>query len=152
MGKNRIRESKSDLVYDIFRWIIMGGFALICLLPMLNLLGVSLAPARELAINPYLIWPKKITFNSYEMIMTTGTIPHSLFNSLIITLSGVTVGISLTSVLAYGLSKREVPGNSLFNFILLVFIVFQVGIIPMYITMKTYGLVGKFAAVVLEQL
>jgi putative aldouronate transport system permease protein len=136
MGKNRIRESKSDLVYDIFRWIIMGGFALICLLPMLNLLGVSLAPARELAINPYLIWPKKITFNSYEMIMTTGTIPHSLFNSLIITLSGVTVGISLTSVLAYGLSKREVPGNSLFNFILLVFIVFQVGIIPMYITMK----------------
>lgn len=146
---NRITQSRSDSVYDVVKWIIMAGFAFICLLPMIHLLGVSLAPHTELARNPYLLWPEKMTLRGYAMVLGARTIPRSLINSLIITGLGVTIGITLTAVFAYGLSKREVPGNSVFNFVVLVFIVFQVGIIPLYITMKTYGLVGKYLAVVM---
>ena len=57
------RQSGSDVLYDTFKWIIMVGFALACLLPMLHLLGVSLAPYREIALNPYLLWPKRPTLH-----------------------------------------------------------------------------------------
>ncbi len=144
----KIKISRSDVFYDILKWLIMGAFALVCLLPMLHLLGVSLAPYRELARNPYLLWPSEITFESYRMVLSAGAIPRSLANSVIITVLGVATSMLLTSVFAYGLSKREVPGNRTFNFIVLVFIVFQVGIIPLYIAMRTYRLVGTYWSIV----
>ena len=141
--------SAADGAYDAFRWIIMGGFALVCILPMVHLLGVSLASAVDLRANPYLFFPKRLTFASYRMVFDARAIPRSLINSFLITVGGVSIGMFLTSVFAYGLSKREVPGNRVFNLLVVVFIVFQVGIIPLYITMRTYGLVGKYLAVIM---
>lgn len=139
----------SDVIYDGLRWLIVGGFAVLCMLPMVHLLGVSLAPAVELQANPYLFLPSRLTLNSYRMVMSAGAIPRSLINSFVITGGGVVAAMALTSVFAYGLSRREVPGNRAFNLFVVVFIVFQVGIIPLYITMRTYGLVGRYEAVIL---
>jgi putative aldouronate transport system permease protein len=113
------------------------------------LLGVSLAPAKELRLNPYLFFPKTISLTTYRHVLSSGVIPRSLVNSLFLTVGGVSISMVMTSFFAYGLSKKGVPGVKLLNFFLLIFIVFQVGIIPLYITMRDYGLIGSFWSVIL---
>jgi putative aldouronate transport system permease protein len=72
-----------------------------------------------------------------------------LRNSTVITLLGVTISMSLTVPLAYGLSTRDFPGRKLIVGMILFTYLFSPGLIPVYLLITGMKLTNNFLAVVL---
>lgn len=137
------------MVYDAARWGVMVGFALLCLLPFLNIIAVSLTPSIEYTKNPLIIWPQDPTLDAYRQIVSSSRIFQSVINSVYITVVGTVSSLFLTATYAYGLSKQGMPGRTAFGTIVIVAMLFGPGIIPLYVVVKGLGLINTYWSVIL---
>ena len=137
------------VLYDVARWGVMVGFALLCLLPFLNIIAVSLTPSIEYTKNPLIIWPQEPTLDAYRQIVSSSRIFQSVLNSAYITVVGTVTSLFLTTTYAYGLSKQGMPGRTAFGTIVIVAMLFGPGIIPLYVVVKGLGLINTYWSVIL---
>jgi putative aldouronate transport system permease protein len=147
---SREQDGAGVLVYDLVRWTVMVGFALLCVLPFLNIIAVSLTPSIEYTRNPLIIWPQEPTLDAYRQIMSSSRIFRSVINSVYITVLGTVTSLFLTSTFAYGLSKQGMPGRTVFGTIVIVAMLFGPGIIPLYVVVRGLGLINTYWSVILS--
>jgi putative aldouronate transport system permease protein len=138
----------ADLTYDVVRMSILVLFTISCFLPFIHVLGISLMPQRQALKSTAIIWPAKIDLTAYKVIFQTRKIMQGLKNSLIITVTGTIISLVVTSSFAYGLSKQKMPGHRFFNGLLVFLMMFHGGIIPLYLVVKTIGLLNSYFSVI----
>jgi putative aldouronate transport system permease protein len=144
------RRSKiSDVSYDVVRLFALVTFTILCVLPFIHVLGVSLMPQREAMHGTAILWPRTLEFDAYRTIVGTPNLMRSMYNSVYITVVGTVVSMVLTSTLSYGLSKAEMPGARFFNWLLAFTMLFGAGIIPLYIVVRSTGLLNRYWSVIL---
>ena len=68
--------------------------------------------------------------------------------TLLLVLIGVPLNLFLTTSFAYGLSRRGYPGRKLIFYVVLITMLFNGGIIPMYLLMMKLGLTNSLGSVV----
>nr|WP_245256152.1 carbohydrate ABC transporter permease [Paenibacillus lactis] len=116
--------------------------SLMFVIPFLAVLSTSFISAEEsMRRGAFVLIPERLDFTAYDVLLNRGKI---ILNAYQVTLFRVIVGTFLnllfTSMLAYGLARRSLPGrNGLVLFIFLTMI-FQGGLIPNYMLMDTLGL------------
>ena len=147
---SREQDGAGVLIYDVARWTVMVGFALLCLLPFLNIIAVSLTPSIEYTKNPLIIWPQEPTLDAYRQIVSSSRIFQSVINSVYITVVGTVSSLFLTATYAYGLSKQGMPGRTVFGTIVIVAMLFGPGIIPLYVVVRGLGLINTYWSVILS--
>jgi putative aldouronate transport system permease protein len=128
------------MIYDFIRLTILVLFTLICVLPFIHVLGVSLMPQREALSTTAILWPKTIDFSSYSTNFKSRNIILGIFNSIYITVFGTITALIATSTFAYGLSKQKMPGCRLLNGTMVFTMMFTGGLIPLYLNCKAVGL------------
>jgi ABC-type glycerol-3-phosphate transport system permease component len=120
--------------------------------PFLSVLATSLASEGDIIKNGGLvIWPEHPTLSAYRTILAGGVVTRAIWVSLAITTIGTLLSLVVTIGMAYGLSRR-VWGGKYFLLIALFTLLFTPGIIPNYLTVKTYGLLNTYAALILPAL
>lgn len=125
-------------------------FALAILIPLLNILALSLSePARVNELSGLGIVPKGFSLINYEIILSNPLIVKSLFNSLFITIVGTLLNLLLTAMTAYVLARTEFVGKKLVLVVLIGVMVFEPSMITEYLLMKDLGLLNSYAAVIL---
>ncbi len=118
--------------------------------PLLNLLAISLSePSRVAGISGLAIVPNGLSFDVWALLLQHPMVQRGVLNSLLITLSGVAVGLIGTSLMAWGLSRPGLPGRRVIFVLVLITIVFEPGIIPDYFLMRRLGLLDTYWAVIL---
>lgn len=146
---NKIKNSKEDMIFNIVSYTILGLFALIILYPLYFVLIASISePYDVLNGNVYLL-PKGITFKGYERILNEKSIWTGYLNTIIYTLVGTTLNVSLTMMIGYPLSRKYFSGRKVIMTILLITMYFQGGLIPQYLLISNLGLRGTRAVMVL---
>lgn len=80
-------------------------------------------------------FPKVLNLEGYKYIFNNDTFLKSYLNSILITVLGTLIGLSLTALTAYPISRREVKGKSLFMDVNIFTMVFNAGTIPSYLNM-----------------
>jgi putative aldouronate transport system permease protein len=89
----------------------------------------------------FILIPQKIDFGAYDMLLNRGMI---IYNAYKVTLFRITVGTFLnllfTATLAYGLSRRTLPGRNGLVLIIFITMIFQGGLIPTYMLIDRLGL------------
>lgn len=75
----------------------------------------------------------KLDFSAYKMIAFSNRTMRSIGNSFLITIVGTAMNIVLTSVTAYALSKKDLPGRDWMMKLVIFFMLFHAGLIPDYI-------------------
>jgi putative aldouronate transport system permease protein len=94
--------------------------------------------------------PWKWSFEAYQQIISQPAMLRATLNSLILTLGGVAISLSLTVLTAYPLSRRNLPGRPLIvGFILFTFL-FNAGLIPTFLVVRDLGLLNTYWAVLLN--
>lgn len=125
-------------------------FALAILIPLLNILALSLSdPAKVKELSGLGIIPKGFSLINYEIILSNPLIVKSLFNSLFITIVGTCLNIFLTAITAYVMTRTHFVGKKLVLFVLIVVMVFEPSMITEYLLMKDLGLLNSYASVIL---
>lgn len=137
-------------VFKVINYIILTILAISCLYPLWYELCVSLSDKLAAEGGLVTLWPIGLNFKSYELIMGDST----FWNSFAISVARVIVGTIWTMVviimMAYPLSKtaREYKPRNILMWVLVFCMLFSGGTIPWFITVKNYGLLDTFAALV----
>ncbi|HZY50455.1 MAG TPA: ABC transporter permease subunit, partial [Devosia sp.] len=118
--------------------------------PLLNLLALSLsAPSKVAGFSGLAIFPDGFSPDVWLLLLQHPYVQRGIFNSIWMTAASVLIGTFGTALMAWPLSRRDLPlRRSIFIFVL-VTIVFEPGIIPDYFLMKQLGLINNQWSVVL---
>ena len=143
--------TSSRKVFIVFNTIILVILALLSLLPLINVLSISFSSKAAAATGMVKLWPIDFTLASYKYVLSKHEFIASLMVSFERLFLGVLVNMILTVLVAYPLSKdkKVFRSRSFYTWFFLITVLFSGGLIPGYITIKTYGLLDKIWALVL---
>lgn len=137
-----IKPTVGERTFDVFNIIILAVLSLLFLIPFLAVFSTSFISAEEsMRRGAFVLIPEKIDFAAYDMLLNRGMI---IYNAYKVTLFRITVGTLLnllfTATLAYGLSRRTLPGRNGFVMIIFITMIFHGGLIPTYMLIDKIGL------------
>lgn len=120
------------------------------LYPFIYMLAVTFSDNLSVMRNEITIYPKGFNLNAYKQIFKDERIFRSYKNTLIYVSIGTVISLFLTSMSAFVLAQRD---KLIFSgFIIAVFMVpyfFAGGMIPTFLTIKSYGMLNTIWAVIL---
>jgi putative aldouronate transport system permease protein len=117
-----------------FSHISLLLFAGACILPFILLISASLTDQNSIIADGYSFIPKDFSTAAYEYLLLRGNDIFRAYGvSIFITVVGTVVGVSITLLLAYPLSRKETPHRGLILFIVFFSILFNGGLVPSYL-------------------
>ena len=133
---------------SVFKKITLGsvllhltllGFGLLCLFPFLLVIATSLTDEPDLTKHGYQLIPPKISMAAYEYLLNDpAMIIRSYGITTSVTLLGTIIGLFITSMLAYALSRKDFPLARSFVFYVFFTMLFSGGLVPTYILVTRY--------------
>ncbi|REE68115.1 putative aldouronate transport system permease protein [Paenibacillus taihuensis] len=142
------RSSLAERLFDVFNYVFMALFSLVCIYPFYYVLIYSISDPR-LASKGIYFWPAHFDFDSYIKVLSLNTIPHAFLISVEKTLIFTVLCVYFSAMLAFLFTKRVMPLRKTMYRIVISSMYLNSGLIPWYITMKTYGLRDSFLLYVL---
>ncbi|NOU62621.1 ABC transporter permease subunit [Paenibacillus sp. LMG 31461] len=145
------RYSWSRWLFVVLNYTFLILLAVLCFLPLIHVLAISLSSNLAVSAGLVKLWPKDLTFISYEFILRKSEFLLSLLVTLKRVLLGVAVNMLLTILAAYPLSKEssEFKGRTVYVWILVFTMLFSGGLIPLYMTVKTLGMLDSIWSLIL---
>lgn len=126
------------------------AMVVLMLQPILNLLAVSFSDPSQVAGKSGLdIWPSGFSLDVWVLLLQHPNVQRGILNSIFITGTATFIGVVGTALMAWGLSRPNLPGRRIIFLLVLVTIVFEPGIIPDYFLMKRMGLLDSYWSVIL---
>lgn len=141
-----------EQVFRVVNVIILSGFALLCAIPFVHVIGSSFATPGELATSNFLLIPREVTLDAYRYILSTPTIFRAMGVSTIVTLGGTFLSLLVTALMAYALAKPRLVGRRAVNFMVVFTMLFSGGMIPTFIVVSKLGLLDSLWSLVLPVL
>ena len=145
----RIRDPKVDRTYYVVSYILLFGFTLIVLYPLVYVLSASFSNAQAIANNEVILWPVGFTLDAYKTILESPNLITGFVNSVIYTVAGSLIGTALTVLAGYGTARDDVPFRKVITFFFLIPTLFAGGIVPTYIVVRELGLLDTRWAIIL---
>lgn len=139
-------------VYDYIIMIILVLLSLIMLYPFWHEMMYSLSDPVEAATGGIFLWPRGFNLKAYWSVLRNKSVWTGFRVSVIVTLIGTVVGVLLSAMLAYALSKKNMPGRNLFVGMIFFTMLFGGGMIPNYLLVKELKLIDTYGALILPGL
>ena len=120
--------------FKIASHAVMIFLTICCVAPFLLILAASFTNEQVLSTYGYSFIPRKIDFSAYIYLFAgSKAMLRALGVSVFVTVVGTILNLTLTTLYAYPLSRKELPGRKLFAFYLFFTMLFNGGLIPTYI-------------------
>ena len=136
------RESKKKLwtLPQVILSAVIVLVSLTCLLPFVNILAISLSSKSAILRGDVGFWPVELDFTAYKAIFADASMIRSLFYTVGITVAYTALAMVMTVLMAYPLTKKRLKGRGFFSFLALFTMYFSGGTIPIYLNIKSLGL------------
>lgn len=132
-------------------WVLVIAMALICLLPLLNMVAISFSSSTAASANIVGIYPVNPTLESYTKLLADAQFWRSFGISVLRVVLGASLNVLLTILMAYPLSKPKsrFKAQPIYMKFLLFTMLFSGGTIPIYLVVQNLGLVNSIWALIL---
>lgn len=137
-----IREVWQDRLFHIFNQILFAIILFIVIYPLYFIVIASFSDPSAVLNGEVVFWPKDVSLIGYSAIMEYTRIWRGYMWSIIYTVVGTALSVTLTMLLAYALSCQFV-GKKLINWLVVFTMFFSGGLIPTFLTMKNLGLYNR---------
>lgn len=146
----KVKASANEMAWRGFISILLLTISVIVLVPMLNLLALSLSdPARVSEVRGLTIFPKGFSIINYRVLAANPLFVRSILNSVYITVVGTALNLLVTSMAAFALTRQKLPLKRFFQVLIIIVMIFEPGLVPEYLVVKKIGLMGSLWAVIL---
>ncbi|NQT58085.1 MAG: carbohydrate ABC transporter permease [Bacteroidetes bacterium] len=136
--------SKGERIFNLVNVTLMIGIMGIFLFPFLSVVMSSFVSTQEyLSRTGMILIPEKFDFSAYTMILRNKLIYSAYTVTIFRTVVGTFLQISVTTAMAYGLSKNDLPGRRVIQLLLVMCLIFPVQIIPQFLLVKSLGLINS---------
>lgn len=143
--KNKKRWEAMDVVA-----LIIVTFITICIfVPFYNSIVISFSTSGSYLRNPLAFWPSEGTLANYIRVLKNGTIFKCYLNTIMITIVGTVLSMSVSVAAAFAFSRKAYPGKRFLFLMMLFTMFFSGGTIPTYLTIKRLGLIDTRLCIIL---
>ena len=132
-------------------YVIVLLLGLSCLLPLLNILAISLSGSAAVSANRVGVLPVDFTLTAYNKILSDGQFWRSFMISVIRVILSLALNLAVTVPMAYAMTKdkREFRARNLYMNLLIFAMLFNGGMIPTYILVRNLGMLNSIWSLVL---
>ncbi|MGG1314454.1 MULTISPECIES: carbohydrate ABC transporter permease [Cohnella] len=136
-------------LFSMVNFALLALVALVTVLPFIHVVAGSFTTNAELAAKKFILIPTVWSLDAYRFIFSTSTLFRAMTVSIGTTLVGTLLSMLLTSLMAYGLSRRDLDGRRVLMFLVVFTMLFNGGMIPTFLVVKELGLIDTYAALIL---
>ncbi len=130
---------EKNKTFQIAAHIVMIILVLACLFPFALLIMSSITEENELIRSGYTLFPAKFSLDAYLYMFKSGTkIASAYLMTIFSTVVGTSCGLSMTVLMAYALSRKDLPGRNGMAFYVFFTMLFNGGLVPTYIMYTRY--------------
>ncbi len=125
--------------------------AISCIIPMINLLAVSLSSSVSVTAGEVSLWPVEFTTISYKMVLKNKGFWQSMSVSIKRIILGGIVNLLITIFCAYPLSKSSdtFPARKYYVWLIFFTMLFNGGLVPTFLVVYYTGLMDSIWALIL---
>ena len=125
--------------FQVGAHIVMVFLSLCCILPFVLLIASSFTDENELIRSGYSFIPAKFSLDAYAyMFKSSNKIFNAYGITILVTVIGTVAGLAMTVLMAYPLSRRDLPGRNGLAFYVFFTMLFSGGLVPTYMMYTRY--------------
>ncbi|GHO83278.1 carbohydrate ABC transporter permease [Dictyobacter formicarum] len=149
-----IAGKRSKTSISPFDWGLAAFLVIVILVtfvPVWYAVVVSVTPlelTKTVGYNLFLS-PLNWSFAAYTQLFSQDSFLQALWNSVVLTSMAIVVNMILTTLTAYGLIFKDLPGRNLMLTLILFTFLFNAGLVPTYILVKNLNLLDSYLAIIL---
>ena len=138
-------------IFSAINALFLIALAATMVIPFLNVLAVSFTTDLESHENAIKLWPNHPSIAGYITLFKFVNIATPLLNNTIVTVFGTLFHVLLCAMAGYVLVQPRFPGRNLIVALVTIpmMIPFEMIMIPVYVTMRTLGLIDTLMALIL---
>ena len=131
--------------------IIVIAMMLACLLPLWNIVMISLSAAEAVDANRVGLWPVHFSLRAYERLLSDTQFWRSFLISVQRVFLALALNMILTALMAYPLSKtnHQFKMRKFYMNVMIFAMLFSGGLIPIFLNIRRLGLLNSIWALVL---
>lgn len=149
MGKKWIKQSMGDKIFDVVNYAFCALILFITLYPFYYIFVISFNEGIDASLGGIYWFPRKFTLENYGDFFSDMKWVKALFVTVARTILGTAFGVLFTTLIAYGLSFKDLMGRKAYMTVIIISMYFSGGIIPYYTLLKEIHLLNSFAVYVI---
>lgn len=144
-----VRVKGADHAFHIINWLIVTAFFVVVAYPLIFVLSASVSSATAVIQGRVWLWPEGINFEGYRAVFQEKLVLTGYANSVFYTVVGTVLNVALTLLAAYPLSRKDFIDRKFFMALFVFTMMFNGGLIPTYILVKSLGMVDTRASLII---
>ncbi len=143
----KVKLGTSDKIIRGFGYAFITFYAVCCIIPFLIIVSSSFTSEAVIRAEGVQLIPKDITLEAYDMVTKNGGIWKSYILTIVMTVVGTGVGLSIISMTGYALQRKDFFFRNAISFYIYFTSLFSAGLAPYYLLMtQTYHLQDSYLA------
>ncbi len=147
--KNKIHDCTVDKLVYAVNYLFMALFLIVVLYPFVYIISCSFSSGQALISGKVTLLPVDFTLDGYKAILEYKDIWTGFANSFLYTISGTLLGLVLTILAAYPLSRSSLIGRKPIMMLFLFTMLFGGGLVPNYMLIVSLGMMNTIWAIIL---
>ena len=150
--KMKIKSVRSDIVFDVIKWIALILCVIFVVFPILNVISLSIVDGvynTQVVFFP--VW-EGLTLQQFEWVLTNANFLAALKNSILYTVVATIGSNVLMAMTAYPLSKEDCPFKGPVMIFFIITMLFSAGIVPTFVWLRTLNLYNNIWCLILLSL
>ena len=150
--KSEIKLGSSDRVFYTVTYSLMFLALVLVLLPIVNVIVCSISDPNQVMQGNVMFLPKGFNLAAYHAVLADNKIVTGYANSLFYTVVTTVLGVGVTVMCAYPLSRKDLKGRNFLMMLVTFTMLFSGGIIPNYLLIRDLVLIDNRWALILPGL
>ncbi len=146
------RSSLSDKIFYTIVDILMLAALMMVVIPIMNVISNSISEPSAVLQGKVSIFPKGLSFDGYKAVFADNKIISGYANTILYTVSSTVLGVIVTVLCAYPLSRKDLKGRNTIMFLVTFTMLFSGGIIPNYLLIRSLHLINSRLSLILPGL
>ncbi len=123
----------------VFIHAIFIFFAILCVIPLVAIVSVSLTDEVDIVKNGYMLIPPKLDIKSYLFVLTNPKMIVNAYSvSIFLSIAGTLLSLILTAGISYALSRVDFKFRKAISFYIFFTMLFSGGLVPWYMLISKY--------------
>ncbi|MCL2717370.1 MAG: carbohydrate ABC transporter permease [Lachnospiraceae bacterium] len=156
--KNKIAETNTltsvGPLGQIIMHLVIGGFALLCIIPFIFVVIISFTSETSIMANGYSFFPKETSLEAYRSVIILGRqLWISLGNSIFVTIVGTFTSVLICVLYSYAIYRPDFTFRRFFTFVSFFTMLFGGGLVPTVVVCKNLlGMSNNYWALIVPML
>ena len=105
----KVKLGVSDIIVRGIGYFVTTLYSLACIFPFLVILGSSFSSESYLNLHGVQLIPGEFSTEAYHAVVKSGLIWRSYIVTILITVTGTVIGLSLIAMTGYALQRKDFP-------------------------------------------